>query len=286
MTQTQQQGFSLVSGLAAELTRGELHLPSLPEAVLRIRNALAKPDFTVDELARVITTEPALVGTILTMANSVAFRRSGNETTDLKIAVSRIGAGMVQTAATTFALRQLRDSAEFQSVEHLLAPEWKRASQAAAACYLVAQVSRRVKPDEALIVGLIHNIGRIYLLSRSPKYPELFESAENVQSLLSSWHASVGKAIVEHWHLPEETAIAVERQDQICEEPECPHMVVVLTAGLAIAALGEQPTEEEIGGLAERADFGRLKLTSETIIEINGERENVRQQLGLTSTPR
>ena len=72
MTQTVPQGFALVSGLARELTKGELHLPSLPESVVRIRNALSKPDFTIDELARLITGEPALVGSILTMANSVA----------------------------------------------------------------------------------------------------------------------------------------------------------------------------------------------------------------------
>lgn len=283
MTQTQQQGFTLVSGLAAELTKGELHLPSLPETVVRIRNALSRPDFTIDELAKLITGEPALVGTILTMANSVAFRRSGQETTDLKIAISRIGAGMVQTASTTFALRQLRDSKSFKEVEHLLAPEWARTGRTAAAAYLVGQRSRLVKPDEALIVGLIHNIGRIYLLSRVPKYPALFETPSEIAKILDSWHAGIGKAIVEFWNLPAETAQAVELQDEIADDPAHPPMVAVLSTAIALAPLSEQPTPEEIGALAQRIDFRRLSIGETEILKITAEKEVVRQGLGLGS---
>jgi hypothetical protein len=86
------------------------------------------------------------------MANSFAFRRSGKETTDLQVAISRIGAGMVRNVATAFALRQLRARAEFKAVEHLLAPEWTRSTRAATVTYLVAQRSRAVKPDEALVL--------------------------------------------------------------------------------------------------------------------------------------
>ena len=282
MSQSQEQGFSLVSGLAAELSGDKLKLPSLPEVVIRIRNALAQPEFTVEELARLITPEPALVGSILTMANSVAFKRSGNETSDIKIAISRIGAGMVQTAATTFALRQLKESEEFKGIEHLLEPEWRKSGQTAAAAYLVAQKFRKVKPDEALVVGLIHNIGRIYLYSRAPQYPELFASESDVETLLDSWHTSIAKAIVEYWNLPDEIALAVEQQDEISEAEECTPIVDVLTAGIAIRALADEPTPEEMESLANRFDFLRLGLGERRIAELVAEREDCRQQLGLS----
>ncbi len=283
MAETQEKEFSLVSGLAAELTKGDLKLPSLPEVVIRIRNALAQPDFTIDELARLVTAEPLLVGTILRMANSFGSRRSGGvETTDLEIAISRIGAGMVQTAATTFALRQIRESAEFRGVQQLLAPEWTCASRTAATAYLVAHRSRRAKPDEALIVGLIHNIGRIYLLSRSPRYPELFAAPDQVAILLDSWHAGIAKAIVECWNLPAETALAVEQQAQI-DDPEQTTMGSVLTTSIAIAALTPEPTAEEAAALAARPDFRRLALADTDIAAIADQRDVVAQGLGLGS---
>lgn len=283
MAETQEKGFILVSGLAAELTKGELKLPSLPEVVIRIRNALAQPEFTIDELARLVTAEPQLVGTILRMANSFGSRRGGVDTTDLEIAISRIGAGMVQTAATTFALRQIRESAEFRGVQQLLAPEWACASRTAAAAYLVAHRSRKAKPDEALIVGLIHNIGRIYLLSRSPRYPELFAAPDQVAILLDSWHAGIGKAIVECWNLPAETALAVEQQAQI-DDPEQTTMAAVLTTSIAIAALGEEPTAEETAALAARSDFRRLGFGDTDIAAVADQRDVVGQALGLGMT--
>jgi HD-like signal output (HDOD) protein len=280
MAQAQQTGFTLVSGLAAELTKGDLKLPSLPEVVIRIRNALAQPEFTIEELARLVTPEPMLVGTILTMANSFGSRRGGNETTDLEIAISRIGAAMVQTAATTFALRQIRDSAGFKEVQHLLAPEWACASRTAAAAYLVAHKSRAMKADQALILGLIHNIGRIYLFSRAPRYPELFAAPDQVAFLLDSWHAGIGKAIVESWKLPAEMALAVERQAQFDEAGQ-PAMAAVLTTAIAIAALGSEPAPEELSALAARPDFRRFSLGEEEIGAIADQRDTVRQALGL-----
>ncbi len=242
MSQVQQQAFSLVESLAQELSAKDLRLPSLPEVVVRIRNALANPDFHIDQLARIVGTEPALVGTILTMANSSAFRRTGKETTDLRVAISRVGAGMVQTAATTFALRQLRASAEFKAAEPLLAPEWQRTGRAAAAAYLVAQASGAVKPDEALVVGLIHNIGRIYLLSRAPQYPELFSSPDDLAELVDQWHAEVGKAIVESWSLPADVAEAVGRQHVPGDEEETPPMVDVPDGRRLDRGVGESGT--------------------------------------------
>lgn len=281
MSQSQEQAFSLVSGLASELSAGNLELPSLPEAVVRIRNALSKPDFTVEELARIIQTEPTLIGSILTMANSVTFRRAGNETSDLKVAISRIGVGMVQTAATTFALRKLRESDDFKEVEHLLAPEWKRTAKTAATTYLVAQKTRALRPDEGLVVGLLHNIGRIYLFSRAPDYPELFETPEDRDEILSSWHANVAKAIVESWAIPSETIEAIARQDAIDDDEEAPKVYSVLTVGIALAAIGNDPAPEETAALLERWDFRRLGIIEETIAEILAERDACAAELGL-----
>ena len=83
-------------------------------------------------------------------------------------------------------------------------------------------------------MGLIHNIGRIYLLSRAPTYPELFASPEAIAQTLGSWHSGVAKAIVEFWHLPPETALAVELQDEIDNDPDRHPMVAVLTVAIAL----------------------------------------------------
>ena len=121
----------------------------------------------------------------------------------------------------------------------------------------------------------------------SDQLPE-FDQREEIEAekralrvLLDSFHAGVGKAIVEFWHLPAETALAVELQGEIDADPERHPMVATLTAAIALAPLDAEPTEEESGALAARADFKRLGLGEIDILKIVTEREEVRQVLGL-----
>ena len=281
MSATQQDAFTLVQGLAADLSAGEIRLPSLPRTVVRVRNALSKPDFSAAELARLVGAEPALAGAILSMANSMTFRRAGRETTDLTVAISRVGAGMVQAAAMSFALRQLRAGAAFKQVEHLLAPEWRCSARVAAACFALARASRRAKQEEAMVVGLIHNVGRIYLYSRAADYPTVFDSEDSLHALVEHWHPGVARAIVESWQLPAEAAEAVAHQEDASDAGNPFPMLDLLTLARALEEAPVPLVEDTASALANRADARRLGLNASVLREHADVLEETRQALGL-----
>lgn len=276
-----QEAFAIVQNLAAELSKGQVDLPSLPVVVMRMRNELAESGFDVPRLAHLAATEPVLAGSILTMANSVACRRSGSETLDLKVAITRIGADKVQALAWRFAMRQLKQNSDLGASRELLEQEWALGLRIAAACYLVAERSGQVNPDEALVVGLIHNVGRIYLLSRADDHPALFESPEVLAELLDMWHVSIGQAIVESWNLPE---VAIEALVAQAEEDDTRHgaLAYVLRIALALAAQSEAPTAEELQAVAQWRACRALKLEAEDLAKIAAGHEATRLELGLT----
>lgn len=276
------EAFALVKDLAAELSSGELRLPSLPRVVIRLRNELSNPEFDAARLAQLIASEPALAGSVLTMANSALFRRSGKETMDLQVAISRIGSGKVQMLAMRFALRQLRDSDTFKRIEHLLEPEWEASLNVATACYLLASASGEANPDEALILGLLHNIGRIYLFSRAETYPQLFASPNDLNQLADQWHTNVGRAIVESWKLPEAVVEAVARQEDEDDGPPCGVMTEHLIAGLGLAALESEPADEALAALSRRRPVRGLRLGPDKLAELAAARDSTRHSLGLT----
>ncbi len=276
-----EEAFAIVQNLAAELSAGNLELPSLPVVVMQIRNDLAQHGFDVPRLARLVAKEPALASSVLNMANSVTYRRAGSETLDLKVAIPRIGGDRVQAMALRFAMRQLQQNVKLGRSKALLEKQWELGLRIAATCYLVAQSSGQVNPDEAMVVGLIHNVGRIYLLSRADAHPALFDSPESLMELVNNWHPQVGHAIVESWGLPEIAVEAVALQaedDDIRRGP----LTYVLRIALAVAELEPSAEPERTESLAQWRECRALKLSARDIAAIADNQEATRLDLGLT----
>jgi HD-like signal output (HDOD) protein len=64
-------------------------------------------------------------------------------------------------------------------------------------------------PDEALFAGLVHDIGKFYLLSRASRHADLVANGDELERLLMDWHASIGEAVLTTLGVPDEVLSAV-----------------------------------------------------------------------------
>ena len=95
----------------------------------------------------------------------------------------------------------------------------------AAFAFVLARTCTRVNPDEAMLTGMMHGIGKLYVLTRATDHPELFADAGTLDEIIREWHPSIGKAILENWEFPEAMAQAVgEQEDHARTEPEAPDL--------------------------------------------------------------
>lgn len=212
-------GFSFVERLAQDLRDERLELPAFPEAVLRIQRALQSPDTSTDDIVRILSSEPALAARLLRMANSAEFRRVDQNITDLRKAVARMGFNMVRSVAVAFAMRQLRRKDTYSpAAQAQLEQAWEESLSASATCFVLAKRFTRLNPDQALLTGLLHVLGRLYIIMRSKDVAELSDS--EMRDVVDGWHATIGKAILESWGLPEALQHAVEHQDEFEAESE------------------------------------------------------------------
>jgi len=205
-------GFAFVRSLASELSSGQVDLPSFPDVAMKVRQALDDESVTVERIARIAGAEAGLAARILTMANSAAMGYTGKPVTDLKTAVTRIGQSNVRTAALAFALNQLRRATLFKHIIPELERLWRRSTHVAALARLVADRSRTLNPDLAMLAGLLHNIGSVYMLARSQAQKQTGWSDETRDLLLKDWSASIGRSIAENWGLPEAVVDAIGQQ--------------------------------------------------------------------------
>ena len=217
-----QVAFEFVRSLAGELSKGHVDLPSFPEVAVRVRRVLSDSNSSVDQVVRVVGSEPALAARLLRISNSASLNRSGRTVTDLRTAINRIGYNMVRSASISFAMSQIRKSGKLQGLEVRLTDLWERSTLVAAFAYVLARTCSRVNPDEAMLAGMMHAIGKLYVLTRAVDHPELFLGNNTLDDIVKDWHASIGKAILENWAFPEATAIAVGEQEDLEREDSGP----------------------------------------------------------------
>lgn len=209
--------YGFVERLALDLKDEQLELPAFPEAVLRVQRALQSPDTSSNDIVSIVSSDPGLAANLLRIANSVAFRPESGEITDLRFAVSRMGFNMVRTVSVEFAMRQLRrGDARSPAARAEIELIWRDSLKIASICYVLAKHFTAVNADQALLTGLLHGLGRLYVVMRAEDRTDV--TTNEIREIATGWQATIGKAILESWGLPEAMQHAVEHQDDIdCE---------------------------------------------------------------------
>jgi HD-like signal output (HDOD) protein len=260
--------FDFVRNLAAELSAGDVDLPSFPEIALRVRRVLSDPNSTVEQVVRVVGSEPALAARLLRISNSASLNRSGKSVNDLRTAVNRIGYNMVRSASMSFSMAQIRNSNKLAGMEHYLRDLWESSMLVAASAFVLARTCTRVNPDEALLTGMMHGIGKLYVLTRATDHPELFVSDSTLNEIIRDWHASIGKAILENWEFSESMAQAVGNQEDFSnEELAAPDLSDVIAIAILMVSHAQDAVALE-AALQSLAAAQRLGLNEANTREV------------------
>ena len=266
--------FQFLSDLARELSAGRIDLPSFPDAVARVQHVLSDDSITSERIARVVSSDAGLAARILTMANSTLLHRGGSPVTDLKVAVTRIGHDSIRAAALAYATAQVRHAADLAHIRTDLERFWQEGIRVAALAHAMAKESQLMRPDEALLAGLLHNIGKVYITARTPKDAVQVHVDDAV---LRDWHPGIGQALIENWKLPEDIAVAVGGQNDVERSHAAPadlQDLLIVAVSLATqmannaaddAALAQMPAAAAMG-LTDSA-IVRIMLESQTEME-------------------
>ena len=212
------QRFQMLADIAKELS-GEVIFPTYFDAVLRLRKVLQDPGQSIGGIAAAVSIEPLISAKLLHLANSVAFNPEGREVVDLKSAISRLGINAVRTAAISIVMSQLmraKGMAAFAELTHSL---WDHSIKTAAAARIIAKNLTRLNPEEAMLAGLIHDLGAFYMLYRATQYEELRHRPDSVKYLIVQWHESIGVSLLNALGMPNEITEATVDHDHLRPTP-------------------------------------------------------------------
>jgi HD-like signal output (HDOD) protein len=240
---TSSAAFEFVRELAVALSSGDVELPSFPDVSARVQRALGEKDVPLERVVRIVGGEPILASRVMTLANSAAMNPAGSPIGELRSAVTRLGFDNLRSMAIAFAMAQLRRAAEFRDIEKPLTGLWQRSVHMAAMCFVVARRAGRINSDTALLAGLVHGVGKIYILTRASRHPGLFADEQSYQALVRDWHGNVARALLESWHFPEEIVVAVQTYADAGRENRAASLADVLALADVLVSHRDRPEE-------------------------------------------
>jgi HD-like signal output (HDOD) protein len=252
--------------LAACVDGDDVELPSLPDVVLKIRDALASTDLDLDRLAGIAGSDPALAARIMKIANSTLFSRSSVPPTDLSAAVVRLGSRMVRNTAIALAAQQVFIGYGAKSIQPRMQHVWRHSLHVAALCHLLLTVKRcEISPDEGFLAGLLHEVGTLFILLRSKDHPELWAEPDALQGVIDDWQSRLGGRIMEQWEFAQALTGAVRDHDSCalnCRAPVSLTEIVGIANYLSNLDEASEDLEEVISRLP---DLGVYLLDNETL---------------------
>ena len=265
-------GHIFISDMAYDLNNGTLDLPAFPDVTLKIKSALEDTEMTAEKVAKLVSSDPVFSARILRLANSVMINGAGQKINDIRTAITRMGFNMAYNTAISIAVDQLKSTSAPAHIIPYLQECWHHSVQVAAYSYVIAKKQTKINPDTALLAGLLHDIGKYYILSRAEHYPELIDTPETLEQVMDEWHTGIGRGILEAWNLSDELCNVADEHEEYGRRST----IADLTDIVMVANLFSHRDEVDAAPDLQWDDIHatrQLKLSEESAIEVIHESE-------------
>jgi len=197
-----------LKSIAAQAGRGELAFPTHVNATLRLQQALGDPDCHVEEAARLVQAEPLLAARTVAIANSAAYNRAGNDVTNVRAAVQRVGFRTLGALAASVIVRQLASGITDPLLRAKADQLWQHSANVAALALVIARRVSFVDPDTAMFAGIVHEVGGFYLLSRAAEFPGLLDGGAD--EWIEYGQVDIGRGVLLKLGVPAPVMDAIE----------------------------------------------------------------------------
>ena len=193
-------------------------LVSLPDVYYRLEALIERPDSSLDDIARLLSTEPDLCARLLRLANS-AFYSFPSRIESIGRAVQIIGMRQIRELVLATSIANAFSQAPLGMID--MRSFWRHSVATGVMAKCIGLQAHRRQPERYYVAGLLHDIGRLafflklpglmseLLLQREREETPLFRLE---QAALGFNHADAGGALLQRWRVP-----------QSIHEPVCHH---------------------------------------------------------------
>ncbi|HEX5805230.1 MAG TPA: HDOD domain-containing protein [Macromonas sp.] len=210
---------SVLARVQRELLADQVVFPTNMRLALAVREALDRDDVRVEHVVKLISVEPLMATRIVRMANCVAYNPGGQTVYSVEQAVQRVGFNAVRALALATCVAQIKSSPALAPFQRLANGLWEDSVQVAALSRLLARERRDANPDEAMLCGLVSEIGSFYLMFLASAQESYTKNLAAVLDLLGKHQARVGAQFLEALDMPASVVNALRPTPPEVAEP-------------------------------------------------------------------
>lgn len=193
--------YPLLSGFYHHYTTEELNIPSLPDVAIKLRNAMQN-EAGIADVVKIIQHDPVFSAKLIGLANCPLYLgaipvKSCHE------AVTRIGLNATRNLVISLSINRIFKT-NSPVIKKYLDDIWKESLSISIICYVLATITKQVNPEEALLAGLISNIGCIPFLSFAANFPKEYCTESDIEHALPYVKGPVGYKVLRDWGFVEE----------------------------------------------------------------------------------
>jgi len=220
-----------IGELLDDIRSNQLELPVLPQVAVKVSKIIDDPGARAKDLAKAIGADPALSARVIQVANSPLVRGS-TKIDNLQSALTRMGNTMVRNIVTTFMVKQLFRT-DNQYLQDRMKALWNHSAHVAAISSVLATHFSILKADEAMLAGILHDIGKLPILSKARKISRIEDNTKALDMVLERLHPSLGKVILAAWRFEKEFIDAASEHENLYRDSKVLDLTdIVLVANI------------------------------------------------------
>ena len=244
---THHLGSRVASHRLAELTRGGMRLPSLPDVYLRMQEEIRSPDPSMDRIGQLVAADPAVSIKVLQIVNSALYGLR-SEVGDISQATRLLGMNTVSSLVLAAGVFRQAEGLGRRLVEGL----WQESLRVSTLARLIAQEwgYPRTVVETTQLAGLLHDVGDIVFYQNWPDeflQVDMANRLDDEQTRFGASHADVGGYLVATWGLPSAVVGAVaNHHDPAFERMSVPGPTVAVHVARGLVTAGMDPNRAEL----------------------------------------
>lgn len=215
----------LADEIRREIESNEIQLPTLPEVALQVRDAVENETANAAAIAALVANDAALT--------------------------ARLGNQRVRSLVVSLAMKQIFQATS-DALDRQFRQVWDDSLQVAAISRVLAGTVPALENDQAMLGGLIHNIGALPILTKIDQHWGFDANDAMITALIDDLAPEIGARILRHWHFADTLAdIPLDCQNLAYDPgPVATYADVVMVARLQNVAAK--------GGPAAQADWSQV----------------------------